>query len=98
MRKFTVRKRPEGGFGFTLRGNKPVFVRSVDFDSHAHSAGLRSGDLLVQFNERNVRSVGNNNMVMSGVWCGRGDREGQEVYIEEEREGGSRGSSGGCRI
>lgn len=57
MKKFSLMKRKEGGFGITFRGNRPVFVRSVDFDSHAHSAGLRSGDLLVQFNEKNVRLV-----------------------------------------
>lgn len=57
MRKFTLKKQADGGFGVTFRGNKPVFVRSVDFDSHAHSSGLRSGDLLVQFNGKNVRLV-----------------------------------------
>ena len=55
MKKCSLMKRKDGGFGITFRGNRPVFVRSVDFDSHAHSAGLRSGDLLVQFNEKNVR-------------------------------------------
>lgn len=55
MRKFSFKKKVDGGFGITFRGNRPVFVRSVDFDSHAHTAGLRSGDLLVLFNGKNVR-------------------------------------------
>lgn len=55
MRKFSLKKKEDGGFGITFRGNRPVFVRSVDFDSHAHSSGLKSGDLLVQFNGKNVR-------------------------------------------
>ena len=55
MRKFSLKRGEDGGFGITFRGNRPVFVRSVDFDSHAHSAGLKSGDLLMQFNGTNVR-------------------------------------------
>lgn len=55
MRKFSVKRSREGGFGVTFRGNRPVFVRSVEFGSHAHSTGLRSGDLLVQLNGHNVR-------------------------------------------
>lgn len=55
MREFSLLKRQDGGFGVTFRGNSPVFIRSVDFDSHARSAGLRSGDLVVELNGRNVR-------------------------------------------
>ena len=57
MRKLLLKRGREGGFGVTFRGNRPVFIRLVDFDSHAHSAGLRSGDLLVQLNGNNVRYV-----------------------------------------
>lgn len=57
MRKFSIQKRDEGGFGVTFQGNSPVYIRSVDFNSHARAAGLRSGDLLVQLNGKNVRWV-----------------------------------------
>lgn len=55
VKKYSLQRRPDGGFGVTFRGNSPVFIRSVDFDSHARTAGLRSGDLLVSINGRNVR-------------------------------------------
>lgn len=32
-----------------------MYVRSVDFDSHAHELGLRSGDLILEINDINVR-------------------------------------------
>lgn len=40
----------EDDFGLTLRGDCPVYIRSVDFDSPAHELGLRSGDLLLEVN------------------------------------------------
>jgi hypothetical protein len=38
------------GFGFVIRGNRPVKVRSVDRDSPADIAGLKRGDVLVAIN------------------------------------------------
>ena len=55
VRKFSLLRKKEGGYGVTFRGNNPVFIRSVDFNSHARTAGLRSGDLLVEINGKNVR-------------------------------------------
>ena len=55
MRYFSIPRRLGEGFGVTFRGNSPVFIRSVDFDSYARSAGLRSGDLVVELNGRNTR-------------------------------------------
>lgn len=55
IRLFKIRRGRDGGFGFTLRGNSPVFVRSVDFPSSARSAGVRSGDLLLEINQNNIR-------------------------------------------
>ena len=55
MKNFSIRRGPEGGFGITFRGNRPVFIRSVDFNSPAHSAGLRSGDLIMTMDGKNVR-------------------------------------------
>lgn len=55
MKDFSFKRGPGGGFGVTFRGNRPVFIRSVDFDSPAHLSGLRSGDLLMTMNGKNVR-------------------------------------------
>ena len=43
------------GFGITLRGDSPVYIRSVDFDSPARAAGVRSGDLVLRVNDNDVR-------------------------------------------
>ena len=55
IRHFRLPRGPEGGFGITLRGNAPVFIRSVDFVSTARQAGVRSGDLLLELNGERVR-------------------------------------------
>lgn len=51
----TVPRNKEGGFGITLRGDSPVYIRSVEFSSTARTAGIRSGDLILEVNEENVR-------------------------------------------
>jgi len=51
----TVPQNKEGGFGITLRGDAPVYIRSVEFSSTARTAGIRSGDLILEVNEENVR-------------------------------------------
>lgn len=51
----TVPRNKEGGFGITLRGDSPVYIRSVEFSSTARAAGIRSGDLILEVNEENVR-------------------------------------------
>lgn len=48
VRQFIIQRTSDGGCGFTVRGNSPVFVRSVDFNTPAHVSGLRSGDLLLE--------------------------------------------------
>lgn len=55
VRQFRLHRDKEGGYGITLRGNCPVFIRSVDFLSPARQAGIRSGDLLLEVNGRDVR-------------------------------------------
>lgn len=47
--------RGSGSFGFTLSGNAPVFVRSVDRGGAAERVGLKSGDQLLQLNGINIR-------------------------------------------
>ena len=42
-------------FGFTVRGNIPVVVASVDSDSFAHKARLKEGDVLVKVNGEDVK-------------------------------------------
>lgn len=47
--------RGSGSFGFTLSGNAPVFIRSMDRGGAAEKAGLRSGDQLLRLNGVNIR-------------------------------------------
>lgn len=55
VKSVTVPWNKEGGFGITLRGDSPVYIRSVEFLSTARAAGIRSGDLIMEVNEENVR-------------------------------------------
>lgn len=57
MVRFVPVYRGSGGFGFTLSGNAPVFIRSVDPGGAAAMAGLRAGDHLLQLNGLNIRYV-----------------------------------------
>ena len=54
VRLFEIPRTP-AGFGLTFRGDCPVYVRSVDFDSLSHEIGVRSGDLLLEINGIPVR-------------------------------------------
>lgn len=54
VRTVTLR-RGGSSFGLTLRGDAPVFIRSVEFNSRAREAGLRSGDLILEVDGCNVR-------------------------------------------
>ena len=65
VRQFSIPCAADGGFGITLRGNSPVFVRSVDFPSPARTAGVKSGDLLLEVNWDNVRCVFRPSIVLS---------------------------------
>ena len=53
--RFVPVYRGSGGFGFTLSGNAPVFIRSVDPGGAAAVAGLKPGDRLLQLNGINIR-------------------------------------------
>ncbi len=57
VRQFSIPRDEEGGYGLTFRGSSPVFVRSVDYPSSARTAGVRSGDLLLEVNWENVRYI-----------------------------------------
>jgi hypothetical protein len=43
-----------GKFGFTMIGAMPVLVHSVDQESMAHQAGLKTNDVILCLNDINV--------------------------------------------
>ncbi len=47
--------RGAGGFGFTLSGNCPVFIRSVDPGGVASTVGLLPGDRILKLNGLDIR-------------------------------------------
>ncbi|XP_072013222.1 rhophilin-1-like [Amphiura filiformis] len=47
--------RGNDGYGFTVRGDSPVIVASVDKGYVAHQHGVREGDFIVGVNESNVK-------------------------------------------
>lgn len=53
--KLVVVSRGSGGFGFSLSGNAPVFVRSVDTASAAARANVEPGDFILEINGEDVR-------------------------------------------
>ena len=55
--------RGSGGFGFTLSGNCPVFIRSVDPGGAASKAGLRLGDRILKLNGLDIRYISRNSYV-----------------------------------
>lgn len=48
-------QRGEDGFGFTVRGDSPVIIASVDKGSSADTSGLKEGDFIVNVNGRDVK-------------------------------------------
>jgi predicted metalloprotease with PDZ domain len=54
-RLVTVNRTADGGFGFVLRGDQPVWIESVLSGSPADHAGLRSGDAILEVNDIDVR-------------------------------------------
>ena len=49
--------RGNGSYGFSLSGNAPVFIRSVNTGGPAQLAGLKPGDRLLAINGLNIRSI-----------------------------------------
>ena len=58
-RPMTTTTTPRGvsDFGFTLRGDGPLFVRSVDLNGAARRAGIRSGDMMIEIEGENVQNA-----------------------------------------
>lgn len=50
-----IKRGPGSGFGFTLSGDTPVFVKSLDKGSPAELAKLKPGDHILEINGLNVR-------------------------------------------
>lgn len=61
-RRVTI-SRGRVGFGFSLSGNAPVFIRSVDPNGAAARAGLRAGDYIMELNGLNVRNSTHSHVV-----------------------------------
>jgi C-terminal processing protease CtpA/Prc len=57
LRTVRVKRGTGSGFGFTLSGDTPVFVKSVDRGSPADLAKLKPGDHILEINGLNVRYV-----------------------------------------
>lgn len=45
-------------FGFTIGGDAPTYILSVEPNSHAHAAGLQPGDQLVELNNQSILHLG----------------------------------------
>lgn len=50
------RRWPES-FGFTIGGDSPTYILTVEPESHAYSAGLQPGDQLVELQNENVAAL-----------------------------------------
>ncbi|XP_006816946.1 LOW QUALITY PROTEIN: rhophilin-2-like [Saccoglossus kowalevskii] len=48
-------ERTENGFGFTVRGDSPVIVASLDEDGAAQRSGIKEGDFIVKIGEKDVK-------------------------------------------
>ena len=55
LRTVTLQRRRTVTFGITVRGDAPVYIRTVEFDSPAREVGLRSGDLVLEIDGVSVR-------------------------------------------
>lgn len=58
-----IKRDPKEQYGFTLKGNKPVLVDSVDPDSLADKAGLRPNDVILSINGVNVEAKNHRDVV-----------------------------------
>ncbi len=56
-RLVVISRDSNGGYGFSLSGNAPVFIRSVDTASPAAIAGLNPKDYILEINNNDVRLV-----------------------------------------
>lgn len=54
-RKIVLNKKPDEEFGFSIRGDSPVIVATVDNGSLAQSVGMLVGDFIVGVDETNIK-------------------------------------------
>lgn len=56
-------------FGFTIAGDSPCYIISVEPGSHAHNAGLQPGDQLVELQNQNVTQLPANGIKSLAQQC-----------------------------
>ena len=47
-------QKKSSGFGFSIKGSKPVLVGKVKSGSSAENAGLKTGDCITAINQENI--------------------------------------------
>jgi hypothetical protein len=62
-RGITLRKHPDEGFGFSVRGDAPVVLVGLEQGGIAAAAGLQEGDYLVTIGGRDVKWEGHDAVV-----------------------------------
>ncbi|XP_063961799.1 delphilin-like isoform X2 [Lytechinus pictus] len=56
-------------FGFTIGGDAPTYILSVEPNSHAHAAGLQPGDQLVELNNHSILHLGADSIMTLARRC-----------------------------
>ncbi len=88
--------RGRAGFGFSLSGNAPVFIRAVDSGGAAARVGLRAGDHILELNGLNVRKSTHSHVVR--LLKGSGTRPSLLVAsVPPEGDRQQQGEGGGRR-
>ena len=71
IRKITVPKEANEGFGFVIKGENPIFICEIKPDSAAAKAGLQVGDRILSVNEISVKNFNRDKIVAILVGCGK---------------------------
>ncbi|EGD77070.1 hypothetical protein PTSG_07410 [Salpingoeca rosetta] len=72
LKRVTVLKDANRGFGFVLQGNMPTYVKSIDPAGAAERAGLRLGDHIWEINGAHVRDKPHDHVVSILRSCAQG--------------------------
>lgn len=71
IRKITVQKEANEGFGFVIKGEQPVFIYDIKPESAAARAGLQVGDRIISVNEISIKNFNREKIVSILVGCGK---------------------------